>query len=331
MTIQFKVMKVPRFHFILAVIFCILFSGPLQAQVLDFSAFEEPKVTFDNLTYIMPNERQYFLFQPFVKELDGVAVSVGTFRSLSVASQGNFSHLVMMDMDWRIVQFNKVQIGALKQAENFAEFKKLMAIPKFMEDVMPTSKDLGEYELRWKYVTELERLAQYDEGATFISSPEKYQKLRKMALAGQISSVVGNVASNDMSLLSDELSKHSLKVSVIDISNVPTYLAHSRKMEVLMDSLKKLPLDEKARVNFTVGTGLDAVKLKGQPVSDSWEYLSVKARKYIEGKKFFVGRSELEHKHSGTYNEFISSLKPIPVNANSLSSCSRALQILLGQ
>lgn len=98
-----------------------------------FSYTQNPDNFFRNGIFIVPNEREFYRFDASVKGKEGVLLSVGTFRSLEAASRGEFSHLIMSDVDLGIVDFNQMQIEVLKKSPTTKDF-----VRNFLAD---TTKD----------------------------------------------------------------------------------------------------------------------------------------------------------------------------------------------
>lgn len=68
--------------------------------------------------YIAPNERASFLYTSSLRDEAGALVSVGTFRGLNTLARGRFSHLVQVDYDRKVVDFNRANARLLSTASS---------------------------------------------------------------------------------------------------------------------------------------------------------------------------------------------------------------------
>ncbi|MCA9508722.1 MAG: hypothetical protein KC505_09915 [Myxococcales bacterium] len=72
---------------------------------------EEPSSALEFFLY--PNELEAYLLRDYLKEQEGILISVGTFRTLFNATMGNFTRIIMLDNDELINKFNKANLDLI--------------------------------------------------------------------------------------------------------------------------------------------------------------------------------------------------------------------------
>lgn len=272
--------------------FIVLTLVPNSALASDFSKLEIVKDKYMNSSFanekgkfIVPNEDNYSGFSQ-VKFASGVLISVGTFRSLAMASMGQFSHVVLFDADPGVVEFNKWQIEVLKRSSSVAEFLGgLAGKPEMVEYLKEMNKQdaegawarsvfdvLFDRELQkirgaprsakadldhatLLYVGKLVRMASSDLGHSFLTNSKKYEKLRRLALENKILVVHGSLTGDRaMKSLALKLKELNLSVGTIDVSNFFEYIIESNQSIInYTDNLEALPFEKSALVQLTNG------------------------------------------------------------------------------
>lgn len=260
---------------------------------------------FTEGAFVLPNEDHFYLFDNSLASKTDVMISVGTFRTLENASRGNFSHVVMMDMDLGIVRFNHFQIDVLRRSPtrrefilNFLGFRSLFeTIPqleewlqaaefKKMADFLNTKNfeeiftgDSEEKKMRYSYLLRILNLSDFsrETKAGFLISEERYGRLHKLALLRTIVSVRGDLADASFARLGHVLREYDLRVSVLDVSNSPDYFLHmeGNAIDAYRLNLQQIPFTRDAEVLFTTGMMFGPHKM------GLWHYVSFAAQDYI--------------------------------------------------
>lgn len=65
-------------------------------------------------TYLFPNEFDNYVYRPLISNKTGVLVAVGTLRALFDASLGNFSRVILLDVDSLVTEFNQVNLNLIR-------------------------------------------------------------------------------------------------------------------------------------------------------------------------------------------------------------------------
>lgn len=206
--------------------FMLLTLMPINVRAADFDKLLIPKDKVigsvfgaERGKHIVPNEDRYTQFAIQAKFAQGVLLSVGTFRTLAVASFGQFSHVVLFDVDPGIVDFNKLQIEALKQSPTAADFlaklihrpqyvgifkmilsnssKRAEALAVFEDFYFRESKKRHDNRARrdfdlapneryyWEALEYVDKLLKYsatDAGQSFLTNHRNYNKIRKLEI-----------------------------------------------------------------------------------------------------------------------------------------------------
>ncbi len=263
------------------------------------------KLLFKDGAFVVPNEDHFYLFDSSLAGKTDVLISVGTFRTLENASRGNFSHVVMMDIDSGIVEFNRYQIDVLRRSptrrdfllnfmglekvfNNFPELEALFetAQLKEMADFLNTNYfenllvgDFQDKKARFIYILKLLKLSDVSRGTKggFLLSEGRYQRLHRLASDNKIISVLGNLADASFGKIANVLREQQLRVSVLDVSNSPDYFLHNEghAMDGYRLNLQQLPFTPDADVLFTTGMMIGPIKM------GLWHYVSFPARDYI--------------------------------------------------
>jgi hypothetical protein len=263
------------------------------------------KLLFTDGAFVVPNEDHFYLFDSSLAGKTDVLISVGTFRTLENASRGNFSNVVMVDIDPGIVQFNNYQIDVLRRSPtrrdfllNFigletlfdafpaldvlfakAEFNQMANFlnSNHFEDLL--EGDFAEKKSRFLYLLKILKLSDVSRGSkgSFLLSEDRYQKLYRLAVENKIVSVRANLTDASFAKIANVLREQNLRVSVLDVSNSPDYFLHStgHLMDGYRLNLQLLPFTPDADVLFTTGMMIGPVKM------GLWHYVSFPARDYI--------------------------------------------------
>lgn len=263
------------------------------------------KLLFTAGAFILPNEDHFYLFDSSLSGKTDVLISVGTFRTLENASRGNFSNVVMMDIDPGIVEFNRYQIDVLRRSptrrdfiSNFTGLETLFdAFPaldvlfakgefKQMADFLNANHfedlltgDFADKKARFLYLLKILKLSDVSRGSkgSFLLSEDRYQKLYRLAVENKIVSVRADLTDASFAKIANVLREQNLRVSVLDVSNSPDYFLHStgHLMDGYRLNLQLLPFTPDADVLFTTGMMMGPLKM------GLWHYVSFPAQDYI--------------------------------------------------
>lgn len=99
---------------------------------------QEPPGRF-SFKFLTPNEYFGHLFERCV-DPDGALISVGTFRGLSNASSGKFSHLVLLDYSKGIWLFNLIHLQLIRLSRDRYEYLSLLLTGQLNKDLIDRAR-----------------------------------------------------------------------------------------------------------------------------------------------------------------------------------------------
>lgn len=269
-----------------------------------------------NGTFIVPNEPAFASFADSARDKTGALISVGTFRTLIVASYGRFSDVILFDVDKKVVEFNQLQIEALRESATVGSFlsallgRKIGAatLDEALRGDRAASAELHNYVFNAKrfahdtisrksieYVESLVKLASRDHGAGFLTSPTAYRRLRQLAIDGRMHSLHGNLAGeHTLKAIGSRLKQDGVRVSVVDVSNAPYYIFGPMTDEASRtrfgENLRSLPWAANGIVNFTSELSMYPRALN----HESWFYYSVPRAEYLAVAERMVSNRSAE-------------------------------------
>lgn len=176
--------------------------------------------------FVEPNELHPKMFEPALKGRTGILFSVGTVRSLIAFTMGNFSYLVMLDIDPRVRDFNRKSL----------DFIKSLAV-KFPDNVVAQREAYRDSEFSFAKVFPNEY---------FWADDTAWKKITHALLDGRI--FVVDVDLNDMesaAKLKDSLEPLKEMPRTFDISNVMDYVGDYEGIAATLESLSYNPSEDR--------------------------------------------------------------------------------------
>jgi len=253
---------------------------------------------------MLPNEDDFYVFDQSLRGKTDVLIAVGSFRALENASRGLFSHVVMMDLDPKLIQFNLAQIELLKysptrrdfilnfignknlftqfpQLQIYFENSEFIKIAQFIEtrlsDIMSGHPET--HSIKFSYLQKIFELCDISRGdkAGFLISDERYQRLHQLAKKNRMASVNADLTKESFRKIASLLTENGFLVSVLDVSNAPDYFLYSvgNEIDSYRTNLAQIPFSENARLLFTTGL------MPGTPKLGKWNYVSFPAKDYL--------------------------------------------------
>lgn len=235
----------------------------------------EPRTT----TFIVPNEFDMNAYEAIVQNMQGALIGVGTFRLLNLASQGQFSHIFMIDYDQNVVDYNRSMIELLASSQNRLEFlSQVMRTdwPK-AEAMEPTLASI---------ISESTKRAEKN----FFTDDQAFLKVQLLARQGRIHILPGDLAgTRTFDSIGTYLRQLGVNADVVDVSNSMDYFDSIDELEKVAQNIQKLPLTENSQVLFTMSMarlkvirGFDYEEVALKSVDDTWGYMSAQALKFSQ-------------------------------------------------
>lgn len=271
-----------------------------------------------NNSSIIPYEPMYSTFAVANEGKKGALVSLGSFRALTAASQGQFDYAILMDSNPKLVEFNRKQIELLKTSATVEQFlAKILEQPELTPLINSAlrgnyralyqleSKVLANYTaeslISKNYVLKILEISKFDENTTFLTDVNRFAQLKKLAVAGKMLAIAGDLTGTQTLVQVGEwLKARGVAVSVLDTSNAQTAIVKDKALLAqFIRNLSSLPWMTGAVVNFTETIGqrlTDAEKQRyrltlpqvGPPLS----HYSLAQENFIQGIKDVANTSE---------------------------------------
>lgn len=241
--------------------------------------------------YVLPNETDPQLLEKILRGRDGVALSIGSFRGVFAAAQsGAFSHLISIDYDRTVTEFNRAHFSFARDVANRHEYlaaiygrdapelvaqaragkltdaeflNKLFKVkssgpPRSESFRARATKAIGWdwEELRAQLNGALDDFVTYPERwkATFFGSDELFERFRAGAADGRYVALNANIGNVEiMRELGTALRASNERVSFVDLSNVLDHvLVNGFSATQVVDALSELPLASDCQVVVTL-------------------------------------------------------------------------------
>jgi hypothetical protein len=268
--------------------------------------------------FVLPNENEFWRLTPVLKDKTGTLVSVGTFRTLFDAQRGEFSRVIMLDVNAVVTAFNQVNIDMIRElkqtgltsAEQRAFYiwmlrnrknedrappltpEKLKAIgDEIPENLQKSFRD----KIRHGWLTDQAGLfrAFLTQGTdqfqnSYWGSDEAWTKIQRLIVENRISVVNGDIGGEQtVASIARALDKIGQEVSVVDLSNVPDFILMEKRKGVsltnlMISNLRRLPYSADAEITFT-----------GRWKGSHWTYFSMAPRVFFrDSKKNRIGSKD---------------------------------------
>jgi hypothetical protein len=108
-----------QLNYIFLVFVCSLISLNLFCSNFDYigeiKITDWPSSGMEVQDFTKPNEHHTLVYSEILKDKLGILIGVGTFRNLVTFTMGNFSYLMMLDYDQRVVDFNREHLRFIEE------------------------------------------------------------------------------------------------------------------------------------------------------------------------------------------------------------------------
>ncbi len=217
--------------------------------------------------YPASNERRIDLYYPFIKNLGGGYLGVGTDQNLTFIAWAKSEYAYLMDFDWAVVYINRLHLLFLKNSNDFFEFKEywstknknkaLSFIDKQILDVEEKKKYLYAYNIGVNAISnrfrDFEFMTKRFNFISFHNNPEDFQYLKKMIEENRIFPVQGDMNGEvTFQNINQASRKLCIPIRVIYFSNAEEYF---RYPETFKKNIKTIFYDDKTIILRTVTTG----------------------------------------------------------------------------
>ncbi|MGH1347324.1 MAG: hypothetical protein ACRBN8_37530 [Nannocystales bacterium] len=172
---------------------------------------EDPPLPVD-IHYVQSNEKRHDLFFPYIEDVGGCAIGVGSDQTFTAAAKARSTLLFMMDIDRRIVDLHLMHrvfvLASETPAENWAwwDAKNADEAKALLEEKLPDGGATeatvrrtlrGYHAYRETVYRHLRRVIERERNGaqvTWLSDPESYAHIRALYQTGRVRIMQGNLA-----------------------------------------------------------------------------------------------------------------------------------------
>ncbi len=230
--------------------------------------------------YPISNEHRHDLFSPYVRDLGGAFVGVGTDQCYTIAAMQNASLVWIVDFDPLVPLVHRMYGALVPVSEDAATLvsrfspeerrrtralllERLASDPARDQIVSAFVRDRDRIH---RYLTRAQRHVVDGVGASWVSDPELYRRVRTLFLGGRVIARNGDVtADGAMRAIGRAAARLGVPVRVVYFSNAEEFFPFSRSFR---DNLEGLPTDPRSLV-------LRTFRQSGAPYprGDRWHYM----------------------------------------------------------
>lgn len=229
-----------------------------QSEVPEESGVKA-KLTADH--YLISNERRIDLYKPYIQNLGGGYIGVGTDQNLTLAAWTRSEFIWLMDFDPFVVKINKMHIAIIRNCADYECFKNSW-LPsnqiktwELFERDFKKEKDLPEYKKAFQLamnknygvssrLNELDFMTKKFGFQSFHTDINDYNHLRQLVLNNRIRALKGDLKRNGtMRLISKIAKEMDIPIRLVYTSNAEEYF---RFPEDYRQNILALPIDEKS-------------------------------------------------------------------------------------
>lgn len=224
--------------------------------------------------YAASNERRIDFFYPYIKDLRGGFIGVGTDQNFTFIAWAKSDYAYLMDFDWVAIYVNRLHMLFFQHSQNFKEYKNYWSPKNYKETLKLIEQEIHDQEERNKYINiynkvryiVLDRFNDFDymtknfNFQSFHNNEEDFIYIKKMISEKRILPVLGDINATVTFQEINQASKRlCIPVRVLYLSNAEEYY---RYPETFRNNIKNMFIDENSLIIRTVTTG---AKIFGYP------------------------------------------------------------------
>jgi hypothetical protein len=235
----------------------------------------------DPLSYVTPNENRDLVWRPYVENIGGAYVGVGSDQGYNFCAMMRCEWAWLMDYDPNVVRAHKVIQAAIQRSDTAKQFAERFAEPAgketeaILREVYAQDGDLEQivefyYGFRGKmYTWYAWRLQPYPEDPKWgwLANADQYAYIKAMVAEGRMVPVAGDMlGSKSMTAIGAAAKALGVPVRVYYTSNAPTAWGGQLTPEYRAN-VRALPMDEWSIVAET--------HYQGDRPGDNWRYTTI--------------------------------------------------------
>ncbi|MEM7155103.1 MAG: hypothetical protein AAF799_19810 [Myxococcota bacterium] len=263
---------------------------PLSAdERTRFAAGDRDEPIPVEIHYIQSNETRHDLFFPFLEQLGGAFVGVGSDQSFTMAAAARAELLIMMDIDHRVVDLHQIYAVLIPEAhspralvdafESDAQAAVLARLEDAFADRTPAERRRLLQGYRASRETVLRHLHRVidrrvdGEPASWLSDPAMFEHLQTLYRSGRVRVLPGNLAGeSSMQTIGAVTRDLGIPVRALYLSNAEEYFMYTPQF---VANIQALPVDERSIV-------LRTIYAKTWEHADLWAYQVQSAADFVE-------------------------------------------------
>jgi hypothetical protein len=236
--------------------------------------------------YLWSNERRHDLFFNDLAGVGGGYIGVGGDQNYTLAAAASAEVMWLIDLDAAVVNMHRLYAALLASAETPREFvarfepRATAAVHAAVTERYPDAAErravLEVYHAYRDLLRDhLRQTAHARKGSTWLADPEKYQRLRDLAVKKRLLSRLCDLTGpRTMQEIAEAAKRAGVPVRVMYLSNAESWFHYGPEFR---RNLTALPFDEKSVVLRTIKS-----QLLHYPSGDIWHYSLQKARHFAE-------------------------------------------------
>ncbi|MCB1327620.1 MAG: hypothetical protein H7A21_08170 [Spirochaetales bacterium] len=220
--------------------------------------------------YPASNEMRIDLFRPYVENLGGAYMGVGTDQNLTFIAWARSDYAWLIDFDPVAVYVNRIHLFFISVSPTYQDFRALWDRGnrtrswQLLEATFGASEDFNRYREAWQVahrgssdvperLNDLDRMARNFGLRTFSNDPADYEYLRWMILNDRIQAIPGDLKGQTSILnISRAARAMFLPIRLVYFSNAEEYM---RYPDALKQNIRLLPVDERSLAIRTCSVG----------------------------------------------------------------------------
>lgn len=216
--------------------------------------------------YIQSNETRHDLFFPYIDEIGGALIGVGSDQSFTIAAAAQSELVFMSDIDTRVVELHQmyaVLVPAAESAEalvaafhednedatNATLTSAMSDLPADARTTLLRGYRVGR-ETVYRHLLRVISRTVDGEPASWLSDPDKFAHIQDLYRKGRVRMMVGNLAGTaSMRTIGAICTKLEIPVRVLYMSNAEEYFKYTADFR---KNIEALPIDDASMVVRTI-------------------------------------------------------------------------------
>lgn len=210
------------------------------------------------------NEDRLDLFYPYIQNLGGGYVGVGSSQNFSLAAWADSEWVWLIDFTKIVVRVNRINLAFIKESntpeefQSFWESKNEKKVFNILEKYYQNDPEFQEYKKAWKTSAPYQRkrfsldkkIFQKRGTKLWLQDINYFQKIKKLSEEGRILPLEGDLRGNiTMQSIAEQAKKMGISIRILYFSNAEEYFPLDGQFR---NNILSLPVDNKSIVLRTI-------------------------------------------------------------------------------